>query len=154
MHYLITKHLKLKVSYSKQTGSAVKTSTSPCPTDSCRNEPIPLESAGMAQESGGMGRNPQEWNRNGTGTDRNGQEWHWNGLKWTFWRSGYNKDFIPMDIVLIYRTTYFSLLFLLCLHLFKSVSQAAHRYCPNLYKYTVFGNWSYDHHPYIALNEI
>ena len=59
--------------------------TSPCPTDSCRNEPIPLESAGMAQESGGMGRNPQEWNQNGTGMDRNGQEWHWNGLKWTFW---------------------------------------------------------------------
>ena len=29
------------------------------------------ESAGMAQESTGMGRNPQEW--------------HWNGLKWTFW---------------------------------------------------------------------
>ena len=41
--------------------------TSPCPTDSCRNEPIPLESAGMS-------RNGQEWNRNG-------QEWHWNGLK-------------------------------------------------------------------------
>ena len=28
--------------------------TSPCPTDSCRNESIPLESTGM-------GRNPQEW---------------------------------------------------------------------------------------------
>ena len=45
----------------------------------------PQESAGMAQESAGMARNPQEWNWNGTGMDRNGQEWHWNGLKWTFW---------------------------------------------------------------------
>ena len=35
--------------------------TSPCPTDSCRNASIPLESAGMAPESTGMGRNPQEW---------------------------------------------------------------------------------------------
>ena len=38
--------------------------TSPCPTDSCRNEPIPLEFAGvhrMAQESTGMGRDPQQW---------------------------------------------------------------------------------------------
>ena len=42
----------------------VHPNTSPCPTDSCRNGSIPLESAGM-------GRNPQEW--------------HWNGLKWTFW---------------------------------------------------------------------
>ena len=30
--------------------SSQQTSTSPCPTDSCRNEPIPLESAGMAPE--------------------------------------------------------------------------------------------------------
>ena len=63
----------------------------------------PQESTGMAQESAGMGGNPQEWtgmDRNGqewTGMDRNGQEWHWNGLKWTFWRSRYNKDFIPVD---------------------------------------------------------
>ena len=34
--------------------------TSSCPTDSCRNEPIPLESAGV--------------HRNGTGIHRNGQE--------------------------------------------------------------------------------
>ena len=34
--------------------------TSSCPTDSCRNEPIPLESAGVR--------------RNGTGIRRNGQE--------------------------------------------------------------------------------
>ena len=25
---------------------------------------------------------------------------------------------------------------------------------PNLHKYTFFGNWSCDHHPYIALNAI
>ena len=25
---------------------------------------------------------------------------------------------------------------------------------PNLHKYTTFGNWSCDHHPYIALNRI
>jgi len=45
------------------------TSTSPCPTDSCRNGVIPLESAGMD-------RNPQEWHRNL-------QEWHRNLQEWT-----------------------------------------------------------------------
>ena len=50
--------------------------TSPCPTDSCRNEPIPLESAGIhrnGQESAGM---EPEWNRNG-------QEWTGMAQEWT-----------------------------------------------------------------------
>ena len=54
----------------------VQNNTSPCPTDSCRNEPIPLESAGIhrnGQESTGM---EPEWNRNG-------QEWTGMAQEWT-----------------------------------------------------------------------
>jgi len=51
-------------------------STSPCPTDSCRNGVIPPESTGMALESTGMARNPQEWHRNP-------QEWTGMAQEWT-----------------------------------------------------------------------
>ena len=84
----------------------------------------------MAPESAGMGRNPQEW--------------HWNELKWTFGAKvtimtsfQWTGQAISTDIVLIYRTTFFSLLSLLLLHIFKSVSQAVYRYCPNLHKDTL-----------------
>ena len=63
------------------------------PGSYCRLQPIlhhaPLIPAGMnpfhwnPQESTGMGRNPQEWNRNGTGMDRNGQEWTGMAQEWT-----------------------------------------------------------------------
>ena len=43
--------------------------------------------------------------------------------------------------VLIYRTTYFSLLSLRFLHLFKSVSQAVYKYCSNLHKYTLLSSF-------------
>jgi len=52
-----------------------RTSTLPCPTDSCRNGVIPLESTGVDRNPHEWHRNPQEWHRNPqewTGMDRNG----------------------------------------------------------------------------------
>ena len=51
-------------------------STSPCPTDSCRNEPILLESAGVHRNGTGIHRNGQE----STGME---QEWTGMALEWT-----------------------------------------------------------------------
>ena len=53
----------------KDREGGVTHNTSSCPTDSCRNEPIPLESAGVR--------------RNGTGIRRNGQESTGMELEWT-----------------------------------------------------------------------
>ena len=51
-------------------------STSPCPTDSCRNEPILLEFAGVRRNETGICRNGQE---------STGMELEWTGmaLEWT-----------------------------------------------------------------------
>jgi hypothetical protein len=57
-------------------------STSPCPTDSCRNGAIPLESAGMAPESTGMALESTGIHRNLLEWHRNPLEWHRNLLEW------------------------------------------------------------------------
>ena len=51
-------------------------STSRCPSHSCRNVRIPLESTGIGLESTGI-------HQNGTGIHRNPLEWDWNPLEST-----------------------------------------------------------------------
>ena len=55
-------------------------STSPCPTDSCRNG---QESTGMAQESTGMAQESTGMAQESTGMDRNLQEWTGMAQEWT-----------------------------------------------------------------------
>ena len=48
-----------------------------CPTDSCRNRSIPVDSTGVRQESTGMEVNPEEWkaiHRNSRSIHRNGSQ--------------------------------------------------------------------------------
>ena len=48
-----------------------------CPTDSCRNRSIPVDSTGVRQESTGMEVNPEEWksiHRNRRSIQRNGSQ--------------------------------------------------------------------------------
>ena len=52
------------------------TNTSSCPTDSCRNEPIPLESTGVRRNDTGIHRNGPE----SAGMDKNGTGM---ALEWT-----------------------------------------------------------------------
>ena len=84
----------------------VTVSTLQCPTYSCRNPVIPAE----------FRWNPQEFRWNPAGI----QSFHWNsaGIK----QIKVEILYLTLHFVLIYRTTYLSLLSLLFLHLFKSVS--------------------------------
>ena len=89
-------------------------STLQCPTYSCRNPVIP-------QEFQWNPLIPVEFQWNSQESTGIPLEFHWNktGIKQTKVEILY----LTLHILLIYRTTYFSLLSLLFLHLFKSVSQ-------------------------------
>jgi len=58
-------------------------STSPCPTDSCRNGAIPPEYTGIHRNGTRIHRNGTRIHRNGTGIHRNGTGIHWNGQEST-----------------------------------------------------------------------
>ena len=99
---------------------ATTTSTLQCPTYSCRNPVIPAEFRWNPQEFRWNPAGIQSFQWNSSGIHRNPQEFRWNstGIKLTKVEILY----LTLHFVLIYRTTYFSLLSFLFLHLFKSVS--------------------------------